>query len=106
MHALMAAIHTSVAYVPGSTTTETTAEQALEAKRGVCQDHAHIFIAAARMLKLPARYVSGYLMMEGLNEQTATMPGPRCISEVWAGSASTPPTTSAPTIAMCAWQRA
>lgn len=72
MHALMAAIHTSVAYVPGSTTTETTAEQALEAKRGVCQDHAHIFIAAARMLKLPARYVSGYLMMEGLNEQTAT----------------------------------
>lgn len=72
MHALMGAIHETVAYVPGSTTTETTAEQALEAKQGVCQDHAHILIAAARSLNLPARYVSGYLMMEGLNAQTAT----------------------------------
>jgi transglutaminase-like putative cysteine protease len=61
-----------VDYRPGTSDTETTAEQALEKKSGVCQDHAHIFIAAARALNIPARYVSGYLMMEGKNEQAAT----------------------------------
>ena len=39
---------------------------------GVCQDHAHIFIAAARALEMPARYVSGYLMMNDRIEQEAT----------------------------------
>ncbi|MCJ8519499.1 transglutaminase-like putative cysteine protease [Pseudorhizobium tarimense] len=72
MHALMNAIHKQVAYVPGATDSETTAEQALEAGRGVCQDHAHIMISAARLLGNPARYVSGYLMMEGVAEQVAT----------------------------------
>lgn len=72
LHALMELVHETVAYLPGMTDTETTAEQALEAKSGVCQDHAHIIIAAARLMNLPARYVSGYLMMEGLKEQTAT----------------------------------
>jgi transglutaminase-like putative cysteine protease len=72
MHALMAAIHESVEYKPGTSSTETTAEQALEKKTGVCQDHAHIFIAAARALDVPARYVSGYLMMEEKVDQAAT----------------------------------
>lgn len=72
MHALMEAIHATVEYKPGSTTSETTAEQALAAKAGVCQDHTHILISAARYLKLPARYVSGYLLMEEQIEQTAT----------------------------------
>lgn len=52
MHALMAAIHETVDYKPGTSNTETTAEQALEKKSGVCQDHAHIFIAAARALQV------------------------------------------------------
>ncbi|MCO6185371.1 transglutaminase family protein [Rhizobium sp. L1K21] len=72
MHSLMAAIHEKVAYVPGTTTSATSAEQALEQKSGVCQDHAHIFISAARSLGLPARYVSGYLMMPEQQEQTAS----------------------------------
>ncbi|RCW28090.1 transglutaminase-like putative cysteine protease [Ciceribacter lividus] len=72
MHALMNAIHDSVSYQPGMTGTETTAEEALKAGHGVCQDHAHIFIAAARVLDIPARYISGYLMMDGQEEQTAT----------------------------------
>lgn len=72
MHALMEAIHEAVAYLPGTTDAETTAEQALEARSGVCQDHAHILVSAARHLGLPARYVSGYLLMEGLVEQVAT----------------------------------
>jgi transglutaminase-like putative cysteine protease len=72
MHALMAAIHEAVEYKPGTSSTETTAEQALERKTGVCQDHAHIFVTAARALDIPARYVSGYLMMEEKVDQAAT----------------------------------
>lgn len=72
LHALMDAIHETVAYTPGTTTTETTAEEALSAKTGVCQDHAHILISAARHLGIPARYVSGYLLMEESAEQVAT----------------------------------
>ncbi len=72
MHALMEAIHATVAYTPGSTDTQTTAEQALEAKTGVCQDHTHIFVTVARLADIPARYVSGYLLMEGQTEQVAT----------------------------------
>lgn len=72
MHALMDTIHETVAYTPGSTDTETTAEEALAARTGVCQDHAHIFISTARLIGLPARYVSGYLLMDGTEEQVAT----------------------------------
>ncbi len=39
--------------------------------KGVCQDHAHIFIAAARLLGFPARYVSGYLMLDDRVDQVA-----------------------------------
>ena len=62
MHALMAAVHDAVTYKKGVTTAETTAEEALELGAGVCQDHAQAFIAAARLLGLPARYVSGYML--------------------------------------------
>ncbi|QRM56383.1 transglutaminase family protein [Sinorhizobium sp. BG8] len=72
MHALMAAIHETIEYRPGETGTHTTAEQALLARSGVCQDHAHVMIAAARVLGLPARYVSGYLRMSGTDDQTAS----------------------------------
>ncbi|MCF3638894.1 transglutaminase family protein [Rhizobium sp. TRM95111] len=72
MHALMQAVHASVEYKPGETGSETTAEQALERRVGVCQDHAHILIAAARQARLPARYVSGYLLMNEGAEQTAS----------------------------------
>ncbi|WP_457584085.1 transglutaminase family protein [Ensifer canadensis] len=72
MHALMAMIHEAVEYKAGETHAETTAEDALEAGHGVCQDHAHILLSAARSLDMPARYISGYLMMEGQTEQTAS----------------------------------
>ena len=72
LHALMALIANRVAYIPGATDVATTAEEALALKTGVCQDHAHIFIAAARVLGFPARYVSGYLMMDETTEQAAS----------------------------------
>ncbi len=48
-------------YVPGTTTLATTAFQTLQARRGVCQDFATLFIMMARLLGLPARYVCGYV---------------------------------------------
>lgn len=72
MHMLMGDIHQKVAYRPGETAADTTAERALEQGAGVCQDHAHVFLSVARILGIPARYVSGYLMMEGTTDQTAS----------------------------------
>ena len=72
LHALSAVIRERVAYETGYTHVGTTAEEAVAAGCGVCQDHAQIFIAAARMLEIPARYVSGYLMMDDRIEQEAT----------------------------------
>jgi transglutaminase-like putative cysteine protease len=60
-HRLSAAVRDRIDYLPETTTAETTAAEAFEARRGVCQDHAHVLAAAARAAGLPARYVSGYL---------------------------------------------
>lgn len=49
-----------VPYRPRTTTVHTTAMEALALGGGVCQDHAHVFIAACRSHGVPARYVSGY----------------------------------------------
>ncbi len=62
MHALMRAVQDAVEYEIGSTHHHTTAAEALAAGRGVCQDHAHVFISAARIIGVPARYVNGYFL--------------------------------------------
>ena len=72
LHALSARVREAIAYAVGATGPTTTAEDALALGRGVCQDHAHAFIAAARRLGVPARYVSGYLKMDDREEQDAT----------------------------------
>ena len=72
MHELSRLISEIVPYQTGETHAETTAEEALAAASGVCQDHAHIFISAVREMGYPARYVSGYLMMNDRIEQEAT----------------------------------
>jgi transglutaminase-like putative cysteine protease len=64
LHALLDAVRDRVEYVPGATHTHTSAAEALADGKGVCQDHAHIFIAAARTLAIPARYVTGYLVLD------------------------------------------
>lgn len=72
LHALSALIIQAVAYETGKTQAETSAEDAMELACGVCQDHAHIFISTARLMGFPARYVSGYLMMDGVVDQEAS----------------------------------
>lgn len=59
--ALSRHIHREFAYQPASTNVHTPMAEALRAKRGVCQDFAHVLIGMCRSLRLPARYVSGYL---------------------------------------------
>ncbi|QNE04027.1 transglutaminase family protein [Croceicoccus marinus] len=71
LHELSAAVLDAVAYQTGRTDSATRAEEALGTGEGVCQDHAHIFIGCARLLGVPARYVSGYLMMDGQEMQDA-----------------------------------
>lgn len=63
MHELAAAVSERIRYEKGRTDARATAEFAITAGQGVCQDHAHAFVAAARCLGVPARYVSGYLRM-------------------------------------------
>ena len=48
-------------YVPNTTTVNSPIDDTLRAERGVCQDFAHIMTALVRSLKIPCRYVSGYL---------------------------------------------
>ncbi len=61
LHRLNSLINTRMGFDTGATTIGTTAVQAWGAGHGVCQDFAHIFIAVARSLGIPARYVSGHL---------------------------------------------
>lgn len=71
LHRLSGTILEEIAYQAGVTDIGTSAEDAVAAGAGVCQDHAHVFIASARALGFPARYVSGYLMMTDRVEQEA-----------------------------------
>jgi len=78
-HNLSKQIAERVQYTVGQTIATTTAEQAIAIGQGVCQDHAHIFIAATRHAGHFARYVSGYLMMNDRIDQDAT----HAWAEVW-----------------------
>ncbi len=71
LHQLSEHVRSTVPYRPGSTSVRTTAEEAAALGAGVCQDHAHIFVSAARLLGLHARYISGYLKMENCVDQQA-----------------------------------
>jgi len=62
LHGLLGAIHADIAFDTQQTDTATTAADAFRMKQGVCQDLSHVFVAAARHLGIPARYVGGYLM--------------------------------------------
>ncbi len=72
LHRLSTLVREAIDYIPGETSVQTTAEEAATLGTGVCQDHAHVFIGAARALGRPARYVSGYLMMDDRVEQEAS----------------------------------
>ena len=76
------------AYVPNSTQVDSPIDDALRTRQGVCQDLSHIMIALVRKLRVPCRYVSGYLFRgeNGLEDRSpegathawleAFLPGP------------------------------
>lgn len=68
LHALSGTIRDRIMFEVGASQADWAAEDAIAAGKGVCQDHTHIFLSCARALGYPARYVSGYLM---LNDRTA-----------------------------------
>ncbi|MGV3590511.1 MAG: transglutaminase family protein [Gammaproteobacteria bacterium] len=59
-------IHADFAYDPQATTVSTPVREVFNNRRGVCQDFAHLMLGCLRALKLPARYVSGYILNEPL----------------------------------------
>jgi transglutaminase-like putative cysteine protease len=62
--ALMKFVYGHLKYEPNSTHVHTHMSEVLADRRGVCQDFAHVFLGLCRALKIPARYVSGYLATE------------------------------------------
>jgi transglutaminase-like putative cysteine protease len=54
-------VRSQVSYVPGSTGVQTSAQEAWDLRKGVCQDIAHLTVGLLRARGVPARYVSGYL---------------------------------------------
>ncbi|MEO1658252.1 MAG: transglutaminase domain-containing protein [Pseudomonadota bacterium] len=71
LHALCSAVRDAIDYVPETTTPATSAGEALAQAKGVCQDHTHVFITAARCLGIPARYVAGYYFADPAADQDA-----------------------------------
>jgi transglutaminase-like putative cysteine protease len=72
LHRLLGATNTQMTFDVAPTNVGTTAAEAFALRRGVCQDLTHVFIAAARHLGIPARYVSGYFhRADGVVEQEA-----------------------------------
>lgn len=72
LHRLLEGVHREATFDTEPTHVATTAREAFALRRGVCQDLSHIFIAAARRLGIPARYVSGYFFRaDGIVEQDA-----------------------------------
>jgi transglutaminase-like putative cysteine protease len=58
--------HSRLRYAVGVTDVGTTAQEAFTLGAGVCQDFSHLMIAACRLLGMPARYVSGHMLDEGV----------------------------------------
>src|SRR5262249_54689277 len=72
LHNLMERLRGEVVYDTDPTHVGTTAAEAFALRRGVCQDLTHIFIAAARSLGTPARYIGGYFhRLDGVIQQEA-----------------------------------
>jgi len=73
LHHLTERLFVKMRFDTEATAVNTSAAEAFDAGHGVCQDYAHIFIAVARALGIPARYVSGHLFRrDGANWQPAT----------------------------------
>jgi transglutaminase-like putative cysteine protease len=79
--ALAEAVYRAVRYKPGTSDVQDSAATVFETGEGVCQDHAHVYIASARASGMPARYVSGYLFTGDANDAAS-----HAWVDVWLGA--------------------
>ena len=86
VHAAAQWVHEHLTYQPGSTGVHTSALQAWEAGKGVCQDYVHLTLLLLREAGVPARYVSGYLLPKVDTEVKQTVTGEsHAWVEAWTG---------------------
>ncbi|MGE3245433.1 MAG: transglutaminase N-terminal domain-containing protein [Beijerinckiaceae bacterium] len=72
LHGLLQHIHQTMSFDTDPTHSATTAAEAWDLQRGVCQDFSHIFITCARQMDIPARFVGGhFLRTDGVESQQA-----------------------------------
>jgi transglutaminase-like putative cysteine protease len=72
LHHLLERVHDEIVFDGDPTQATTTAAESFALRRGVCQDLTHIFIAAARSIAIPARYIGGHFQRaDGVTEQEA-----------------------------------
>src|SRR5277367_6787282 len=69
--ALMRFVHGFLKYESKSTNVHTHMRDVIKDRRGVCQDFAHLLIGLCRSMKIPARYISGYLATEAASASHA-----------------------------------
>jgi transglutaminase superfamily protein len=93
LHLMLGRLHEDMIHDTTRSHTATTAAEAFALKRGVCQDFTHVFIAAARSLGIPARYVGGYfrnVTLKSLGFFTYFGSDPRSGLETAAGASCEP----------------
>jgi transglutaminase-like putative cysteine protease len=78
---LAEAVYNAVRYKTGTSDVQDSAAVAFRSGEGVCQDHAHVYIASARAVGMPARYVSGYLYTGDTSDAAS-----HAWVDVWLGS--------------------
>jgi len=85
LHNLMARLHEDIAFDAEATSAAPSAADAFMGGRGISQDLAHVFIAVARSLGMPARYVAGYFRQgDGALAQEAREEAGHKVGHAWA----------------------
>ncbi|WP_437884624.1 transglutaminase family protein [Pseudomonas sp. LRF_L74] len=80
---LMHGLHEQMSFMPGATEIESTAAEAFAGRVGVCQDHTHAFLACARSLGIPARFISGYLYSEADRQLVSHAWAEAWVADAW-----------------------
>jgi transglutaminase-like putative cysteine protease len=86
VHAACRWVHEHLTYQRGTTGVHTSAPEAWEAGKGVCQDYVHLTLLLLREAGVPARYVSGYLLPDAQAQVRQTVTGEsHAWIEAWTG---------------------
>jgi transglutaminase-like putative cysteine protease len=65
------AVYRAIEYTPDSTAVDSPIDEALASRQGVCQDFVHVMLALLRLIRMPCRYVSGYLFHRDDHDRSA-----------------------------------